>query len=352
MLLFCDGFDAYASTADLTKKWQSNGAGITWSPTGGKFGGKSIALGSGASTTLVTQTLTPNQVGGHAGAAFWFIASGKPAGNVSLIAWHGNAGAHYAYWGINPAGYIQWYNYPFTTWENNIGGGPNICDGLWHWIELMSETPIFNTNMHGWIWVDGVQIMNGQTMTGNSGVSLNGAQMVELFNPGGITGTIDDFIFIDDQTAGQTGELIAQSVFPIGPKKCETVWPSGAGTNTNWAPDSGVNYARVNEISSDGDASYVQASVSGTRDSYAFPGTITGNNPLVTVVNCAARNADAGSINIQGLTYNGSSYGLGDSKTAGLNYQMMQFPIYRDPNTSAAWTRAGVNAAQFGVGVV
>lgn len=168
---------------------------------------------------------------------------------------------------------------------------------------------------------------------------------------GGITIDIDDLIVWDDQTGLQTGELVTAN-FPIGAKKCETQWPNGAGTNTNWAPLTGANYAQVNENPSDWDTSYVQASASGIRDSYAFPGSIVGVNPLVAVVNAVAKNADAGSISIQGLTYSGASYGLGDSKPAGSAYTTTQFPLFRDPNTGAAWTKAGVNAAQFGVGVV
>jgi hypothetical protein len=113
---------------------------------------------------------------------------------------------------------------------------------------------------------------------------------------------------------------------------------------------SGANYTNVDENPPDGDTSYVSATTSGIRDSYGFGSPVQGINPLFVCVNCYAENPDAGAVSLQGLTYNGSTYGLGDSKPAPLSYQTVQFPIFRDPATSAAWTKAGINTAEFGVG--
>ena len=44
--------------------------------------------------------------------------------------------------------------------------------------------------------------------------------------------------------------------------------PNAAGDETNWSPDSGSNYARVNESSQDGDTSYVERTSTIANDLY------------------------------------------------------------------------------------
>jgi hypothetical protein len=155
----------------------------------------------------------------------------------------------------------------------------------------------------------------------------------------------------DNQNGSQAGDITSTNL-PIGPKRIRTAWPTGAGTNTHFTPDSGSNYTRVNENPPDGDTSYVQDSNSGDRDSYAFAGNVipSTDTPSWVTVNTYAKNADAGSINIQGLAYNGS-YKLGDSRAAPPAYATQQFPLFVDPSGNP-WTAANVNAAEYGVGVV
>jgi hypothetical protein len=164
---------------------------------------------------------------------------------------------------------------------------------------------------------------------------------------------IDDLIIYDGAAGDLTGELIAAS-YPLGAKRIYTAWPTGAGSNTNWSIVSGANWSNVNENPPNDDVTYIESSVSGTRDSYNYGGSMIPNTdtPSWVCVKTRAKNQGGGTANIQGLTYSGSTYGLGDSKTAPNAYQMMDFPIYTDPATGLAWTNNGVNNAEFGVGQV
>jgi hypothetical protein len=352
MLLFTDGCDAYAATADLTKKWSTNTSTtfITFNATGGAFGAGSISLGNGVGvlTSPTFNTGVASYNNGYGMFAFWFRSTTTPSSIYQFL----QAGSIAQPLGIMELRVTTTGQLVIIAWDSGNSTpaqGPNVCDNQRHWIEV--QTLISNNNSYITIqvYVDGSLVIN--IPTGTLYQTISPLQVISLVSAAvGSTTFIDDLLVWDDRVGLQPGELITAS-FPIGPKKCETKWPSGAETNTNWTPLSAPNWSQVNENPPNGDTSYVSATASGTRDSYAFPGTVTGANPLVTVVNCYAENADAGAVNIQGLAYS-SSYGLGDSKLAPSVYGTMQFPIFRNPATSAAWTTAGVNAAQFGVGVV
>lgn len=73
---------------------------------------------------------------------------------------------------------------------------------------------------------------------------------------------IDD-IFIDQATAGEAANL------PVPSSRFHPIWPNGAGSNTVWTPNSGLNYQAVDEHgANDGDTTYVATSSNGVKDSY------------------------------------------------------------------------------------
>jgi hypothetical protein len=348
MMLFCDGCDSYAATADLTRKWASDSApsAITFSAAGSKWGGGCISLSNAAAGNLISPNF--GTAGAGAGgkvpaAAFWFKCSGAPILTYVLMTCSTISGTAVLTLQMMLTGLLR-----LASGSGSLTGTKNVCDGQWHWIEFKADCT--TSTIPARLVIDGFNDINGSITLGTVPTDLGNVQISSTTNQSA-TVFIDDLIFYDDETGSQTGELISTSAFPLGAKRIETLRPTGAGTNTNWTPDSGSNYARVNETAPDGDTSYVASAASGIRDSYAT-GDMIGTTPLCTVVNLYARNSDVGNISLQGLTYSGSSYGLGDGKSLGNAYVTRQFPIYRDPNTSAAWTVAGINAAEFGQGVV
>src|SRR6266699_2884034 len=91
-LLFADGFDSYAATADLTKKWDgnSNTSNVTWGAAAGRFGAGGLQLsGTGQLSKAVPQSTTwPIQF------AFWLKLAAVPSSNFSFFSWSpaGNLG--------------------------------------------------------------------------------------------------------------------------------------------------------------------------------------------------------------------------------------------------------------------
>ena len=355
MYLFSDGFDGeYSVSADLAKGgWYSlnSFANITFSATSGRFGGGAVSMANNVSGNSMF-TPIPSNIAALASTtanyAMWLYRAGRPGGNVfwlnmvgTSIMGSGNGT------GFNSSGQLVGQNGP-TLWSNT-----NICDGTWHWIEI--SYPGVGGFQQVLTWIDG----STAGRTGNTGVvsSAPGALSGAVMFPADATPiVIDDFIVFNDD-ADQTGDLTSSSM-PLGGTntqgraglRCSTSRPFAAGSNTAWTPDSGANYARVNEAVADDDTSYIEATASGTNDTYAFNLVLqTVNNPLMCVVKARHMNPDAGTINMRGLAYNGT-LGASTSRAAKAAYSVNGYPLFRDPNANT-WTLARANACEFGVGI-
>lgn len=159
----------------------------------------------------------------------------------------------------------------------------------------------------------------------------------------------DDVIFWDGQTTDQAGNPDIHDV--IGDNGLAWLLPTGAGTTTQFTPDSGSNYARVNEATPDGDTSYVEDATVGHIDTYAMadlPASAVSVLSLVQISN--ARKTDLGSRSIKS-----------EIRTGGTNYASTLVSALGDtylyewggswgtnPNTGVAWTPSDVNAIESG----
>lgn len=136
----------------------------------------------------------------------------------------------------------------------------------------------------------------------------------------------------------------------LGAARVRTYSPSGAGASTAFTPSSGANYTCVDEqpyVTTD----YVTAvgAVSGTRDTYAVTDMPSaGVVPLAVKSIAVAKKTGADPVSLKpvlrsgGTNYSATAVPLGtvDAQAAGI--------WTADPATSAAWTVAGVNAAEVG----
>lgn len=129
--------------------------------------------------------------------------------------------------------------------------------------------------------------------------------------------------------------------------------PNAAGDSTVWTPNTGANYAAVDEVTPDGDTTYVASGTATDKDlynlaTYSFPA-----NTLIRRVWAAAvaRKTDSAvDDKIQvGLKSDAteawsSDYGLSTT------YTHIHGPEYTtDPDTGVAWTQGGIDALQVGI---
>lgn len=137
-----------------------------------------------------------------------------------------------------------------------------------------------------------------------------------------------------------------------GDQVIEGILPSGAGTTTQWTPSAGANYAAVDDPDGpDDDATYVATASNGVTDTYAFGDLayITGGiNAVMVAFN--ARILTAGARTLRVVTRSGGTdYEGSDQSINNTGFQERQQIWETNPDTAAAWTASGVNAAEFGI---
>ena len=158
----------------------------------------------------------------------------------------------------------------------------------------------------------------------------------------------DDIVVWDSQATDANG--LADIHDFIG--DCGLTWllPTGAGTTTQFTPDSGANYARVNEATPDGDTSYVSDANVGDIDTYAMADLPANIVAVKSVAVCHfARKTDTASRSIVAeIRTNATNYShiTPASLSNGYFYDFSNWGL--NPNTGAAWTVADINAIEMG----
>lgn len=163
----------------------------------------------------------------------------------------------------------------------------------------------------------------------------------------------DDVIVYDSQSTDANG--FTDIVGPIG--DCGLVWllPTGAGTTTQWTPDSGSNYARVNEATPDGDTSAVDDGTVGHIDTYAMAdlaGTATAVKSMAAVH--YAKKTDVSSRGMKSeLRSAGANAAHATEIALGNSYQYFFSSWGQNPNNGSPtnWTTSSVNALEAGQNV-
>lgn len=135
-----------------------------------------------------------------------------------------------------------------------------------------------------------------------------------------------------------------------GPVIVELIQPDGAGNYSQWTPNSGSNWAAVDENTPDGDSTYVLATSTALRDSYTFSNiqSIT-QNPLAVQVWNHARYKDA-PLDVASFVRRGVTDSDGSFTTPSGGYQTRAVTIWEDdPIAGSNWTVSNVNNSEFGV---
>ncbi len=215
----------------------------------------------------------------------------------------------------------------------------------WHYLEFKVKVNSSSGTFE--LKIDGLSVASG------SGVNTKGGthDYFDGFGFPGMSGSydrawlIDDLYFLDGSGAANNDFLGNMRVVPIR--------PDAAGDSTQFTPDSGDNYARVNEAVQGGDSNYVESSTSGHLDLYNY-GALSGitQNIKGIQVNTECRETDVNPFSLitqcksNGVASDDSAQSIGTT-----NYVNRRRLMELNPDGSVAWTAAALNAAQFGVKV-
>lgn len=194
--------------------------------------------------------------------------------------------------------------------------------------------------------------INGGAVCSATGLDTNnsttvGTDMVAMINPNaGGNRQIDDF-YICNGSGSVNNDF-------LGDVRVATLAPSGNGTSSQLTGSDGNstdNYLLVDE-SPYNTSDYVGSATSGQKDSYAMA-DLPGSASSVLAVQQVATliKTDAGAIQAKHLIRSGGT----NYTTSGFNlstgYVTYLYVREQDPNTSAAWTVANVNAHEAGIEV-
>lgn len=227
--------------------------------------------------------------------------------------------------------------------NNNV-----FSQNSWNFIEIWTD--INGSTGFVKVYVNSVLLLN---VTGvNTQYSANASwDIMHIEGSSGVPSaplTIDDFYYGDTTTGA--GTFSANT--PLGDCHTVTLFPVG-NSSVQFTPLTGTNWGEVSEQAMDSDTSYNFDSTVGHEDLLNFGAMPSGVSLIYGIqVTAACRKDDAGS---RFLKFGVKS---GATETYGSNHSLGEaFYVYftdqwiLDPNTSADWLVAGVNALAAGYNV-
>ena len=332
-LLFCDSFDHYA-TADITSKWTVNAGGIIAS--GGRNSTNCVRLlGNPANLTRTFPGSGYNTI--IVGAAFKFgtgiaLTPIIQLGDATVIHVDVRCDGSKCLT-VTRAGTLL-----------EIASFTVVID-TWYYIEL--KVKIGDTTTGTWeLRVNGVTVAQD---VGGGDTQNGGTAFVNKVVIGGVQGnelTVVDDLYICDTTGTYNNDFLGDVRVYYSP-------PDANGTNVAWAASAGTDEECVDETAPNSDTDYISTATPADKESFAFAALgITGNVKAVQT-SLFARKDDAGSRTIRELCRSGGTNYVGASASIGDTY--LYYCEIREINPDgapAAWSVAGVDAAEFGVELV
>lgn len=242
---------------------------------------------------------------------------------------------------VMTTGALQALNSDGTVLGSTVN--PVITANGWHHIECYTEVSGSGSGVVK-VYVDGAIRMNlsGKTMVTNQNIA-----QIKIGRTGGGGGAgfyLKDLVIYDTQGSHN-------NTAPMGDVQVVLNTPDANGTNTDWTPSSVPAWQQVNEVPPN-DATYISHDASSLPKSSSF--TTTNLPPEATgvkFVQVVGRQwkSDAGTATLQqGVISNAVTAGGTDRPISTLpTYYWDVFEV--DPNTSATWGVAAVNAMQVNV---
>ena len=208
----------------------------------------------------------------------WIEHKGINGDAALIMGWAENAGEHRLAW------YVDWDrdSFTFTLYVDDTGpwaGSPNYVQ--------RAQVSVFQTPIHQkvrWmhlgvyakralnptisIYMDGQQILTW-TSVASSNEWLTAVDVYDFLGAVSLGSTgFYSKSFVDDMYSADVtgdGDQIPPALRFFGQL------PDGAGASTQWTPDAGSNYDRLNETTvPDDDTTYVETAVVAQKDLYAF----------------------------------------------------------------------------------
>lgn len=335
-LKLIEGYDHEDTTALATKGWNTAMASLGVEAIGtGRITGNALQLsgGVGASTSRVFKTLPAAQSDIVCGFAFYIPA--LPGVFTRIVALSTGGGI-----AIDTAGRVCLVNSSYSL----VATGSVLSIPGWHYIE--AKLIPGGASGHGWTQINGAPDIV-------SAVGNFGAGVIDTFHctydaDPWLTNPVRwDDVYVCDTSGSLNNDF-------LGDSHVETVYPNGDGAHSDWTPNSGsTHWTQVDEAPPDGDTTYNGSGTLNAIDTYTMQDLSVIAGAIFGVqVTQHVRKADAALRQVKPVIRRSATDYLGAIETLSTSYVARAQLFETDPSTAAAWTVAGVNAAEFGSKVV
>jgi hypothetical protein len=341
-IILIEGFDYYASVANVAaSNWTINstsGASLT----AGRFAGQAFRH-SGNSQRLLSRSI-PGTNTLTLGVAIRFEDPENVSGNHPLVSFNTAAAAAQFRVGLNISNqvFIQLGTSTILA-TSSIPGGVFTAD-VWYYLEV--EAFVHDTTGFVRVYLDGnllVEIENADTR-GQGGTDL--VEMIRFHgNTGGGTSdgpnivNIDDIYVLDDTTR-------------LGQCRVSTLLPNADTADADWTPlGAGSHFAEVDD--DNGDTSYIASDTIGDLDMFdAQDLAFTPQTVHAVQVSWRARKDDAANREVRSKIRSDAATAQGATRTLTSSYLYYHDVFEQDPDAAGPWTGAAVAAMAIGVETV
>ena len=333
-LLFMDSFDHYV-TADFLEKYAALAGGPVLTAAAGRRSSAALVCQYGAYVT--TRALAPASPTCLIGVAYKMMV--MPGGTATPVLEIRSGGATQLTIALNPAGFLEarrglYYGTLLGTTSVSISAGSFVCVEVQVLLHLSAGTVTIRFNGVEVLAVTGVN-------TCNSGTA--GWDSVKLLNEASGAAHYDDLYIADGSGPAPWNGF-------LGDVRVDARYPTAEGASAQWTPSAGTDNAlMVDETAPDDDTTYTATSTVGHTDTHVVQDApVAGATVYGVQLNLSVKKMDAGACTIAPVVrHSGTNYpGAAVAPGTGYGYQLAVYPT--NPGTSAAWTEAGFNAAEFG----
>lgn len=231
-----------------------------------------------------------------------------------------------------------------------ISGTTTLTQGVWRYIEL--EVLVDDTAGAYHLKIDGVTEFSGTAVDTAVDSANPYIDRVVFYNKA----TIGSNVFIDDLYVNASTVLETQGTGFVGDVEVKTVMANADGSNADFTRSGGVSdYENVDETFIDDATSYLHSNTAGHRVTLNLADITLGAGQTIRAVQACmgVSKSDAGFRQVKVMTKSGVTEDLGAAQPASSTEYHFKREVWElDPDTAAAWTESGFNAAEFGLEVV
>lgn len=213
------------------------------------------------------------------------------------------------------------------------------------WVYLEFQVTCHDTAGAVTVKADGTTVLtltNVDTRDGGADALIDKVVIGAQQQTSGGVAYVRDIVIMNDAGTALNG--------PIGPAVVEARLATAAGDLAAWTPNTGANYAAVDDPGvNDGDTTYVEATTA-VRDTYTVADLAAVGSNIQAVQAHAVARYNASPLNVATTLRRSSTNSDGTAATPTGSYTSKALTIWEtDPVAAGAWTVSNFNSTEFGV---